>query len=155
MPHLYSDSEKQTLLNKLLPPYNLSPFELATEAGITTKTVYNWRKKSRERGFMSPESRPLSPNQKMTILIETSALNGHELSEYCRRKGIYPLDIEIWKQECLNGLNSSSQKPSSLDRRKIQSLEKELRRKEKALAETAALLVLQKKLNSLWEDEDV
>jgi transposase len=155
MPHLYSAREKESLLNKLLPPYNLSPGELAHEAGITTKTVYNWRKHARARGYMHSESKPYTVSQKWTMLMEVSSFNSHEISEYCRQKGIYPQDIETWKQECLSGMNASPQKTSSWDRRKIQSLEKELKRKEKALAETAALLVLQKKLNSLWEVEDV
>jgi transposase-like protein len=155
MTNLYSETEKQALLTKLLPPYNLSPLELANEIGITTKTVYNWRKKSRERGLMPSEPRRWSAEQKWVMLTETHTLSHHELSEYCRQKGIYPQDIETWRQECLYGLNPHVEKASSWDKRKIQSLEKELRRKEKALAETAALLVLQKKFNSLWEAEDV
>jgi transposase len=154
MTNLYSDTEKQALLKKLEAPYHLSPSELASEAGVATKTVYNWRKKARERGLMPSEQRTRSPEQKWSMLMETNALTSHELSEYCRQKGIYPQEIETWRQECLHGLNSYAHKPSSWDQRKIQSLEKELRRKEKALAETAALLVLQKKFNSLWEAED-
>ena len=96
---------------------------------------------------------------KLAVVIETSALNEEGLAEYCRQKGLYPEQVKTWKQDCLAGFESTpTRKPQALkqsksDRKQIRKLEKELRRKERALAETAALLVLRKKLNAFYEED--
>ena len=93
-------------------------------------------------------------------MIETATLTELELGEYCRSKGLYPEQIARWKKACLQGAETAAeqqkqrQSESKKDKKRIKALEKELRRKEKALAETAALLVLRKKLNALWEENE-
>ena len=78
--------------------------------------------------------------------------------QYCRSKGLYPEQIARWKQACIEGTSSQNPREQATDsqlkiaRKQIRDLEKDLRRKEKALAESAALLILQKKFNALWED---
>ena len=95
------------------------------------------------------------------MVIETAALNEEELAEYCRRKGLYAEQISRWREAAIAG--SETQRPLSVaerrelaqERKKSRKLEKELRRKEKALAEAATLLVLQKKVQAIWgESED-
>jgi transposase len=81
-----------------------------------------------------------------------------ELSAYCRTKGLYPEQTQQWKAACIEGNQSSEhlrnkdKQTSKQDKKRTKELERELRRKDKALAETAALLVLRKKLNALWEN---
>ena len=93
------------------------------------------------------------------MVVETIALSESELSEYCRQKGLYPEQVKTWKQDCLAGFESTparkaqALKQSKSDRKQIRKLEKDLRRKERALAETAALLVLRKKLNAFYEED--
>ena len=88
------------------------------------------------------------------------ALSESELSQYCREKGLYPEQVKRWKQECLQGFQNSESitkeghRQSKADKAQIKALKKELRIKEKALAETAAILVLRKKLNALWSDDE-
>lgn len=92
------------------------------------------------------------------MVIETAGLNEVELSEYCRRKGLYAEQIQQWKQSALLGYKASKQveqdktRSRQEDQKTIKMLERELVRKEKALAETAALLVLRKKCNVIWGD---
>ena len=87
-------------------------------------------------------------------MLETSALPVAELSEYCRGKGLYPEQVKEWKQACIACNTAKSVKrvkttpEQKLDQKRIKELERELHRKEKALAETAALLVLRKKFNA-------
>jgi transposase len=90
------------------------------------------------------------------VVLETAALSEAELSAYCRRKGLYAEQIEAWKQACrrANGPQTASREEQAqrqAQTRRIQELEAELRRKNQALAETAALLVLTKKVQALWE----
>ena len=94
-------------------------------------------------------------------MIETAALNETELAEYCRSKGLYVEQIEHWREAAVAGadterpLSRAERREVQQDRKKIRRLEKDLRRKEKALAEAAALLVLQKKVQEIWgEGED-
>ena len=92
-------------------------------------------------------------------MLETSALNEAELAEYCRKKGLYTDQINAWRSKCMQAnektLTKEHKTGKLTDRKRIKKLEKELNRKEKALAETAALLVLRKKANAIWgENED-
>lgn len=157
MNRIHKESERVAILSKLLPPYNLTVSQLANQEGISPKTVYNWRKKAQQKGiFMSkPSSQNWSAQQKLALVIETSSMTVHELSQFCRQRGLYPNEIEQWKQDCLEAMMVKKSKVSSSEQMRIKMLEKELNRKDKALAETAALLVLQKKLQTLWGDEEI
>ena len=88
------------------------------------------------------------------MVLETASLNEVELSEYCRRQGLYPEQIRAWRKTCQQA-NASAGVTVDRDKRRqqakeIKPLQDELRRKDKALAETAALLVLQKKSAFSW-----
>ena len=97
---------------------------------------------------------------KFLVVMETFAMNEAELAEYCRRKGLYREQIEAWKEVCLqaNGqaFDQSKQLNSQLkeEQQRTKSLEKDLHKKEKALAEAAALLLLRKKAQAIWGDEE-
>jgi len=84
-------------------------------------------------------------------------LNESELSQYCREKGLYPEQVKEWKAACqLSEVERRKQdrEQAKKDKKRIKALERELNRKEKALAETAALLVLRKKFNAFWEEKE-
>lgn len=107
------------------------------------------------------KTKELSPETKLTIIIDTARLNETELAEYCRSKGLYPEQISQWKAQTLTGFSTSEQqtnlnrKQQQADQKQIKQLKQEIKRKDKALAEAAAILILRKKLNALWgEDED-
>ena len=100
----------------------------------------------------------LSAEQRFSIVLETATFSETQLSEYCREQGLYSEQIQQWKQACIDA-NSDDKMPitkaDKQDKKRIKALEKELHRKEKALAETADLLVLRKKFNALYElDEE-
>ena len=101
-----------------------------------------------------------SSETKLATIIETATLSESELSEYCRSKGLYVEQIKAWRTDALQGFSSSKQqslkdkRQQQADRKQIKQLTRELARKEKALAETAALLVLRKKLEAFWEEHE-
>ena len=160
----YSEERKQQILNKLLPPSNMTVAEVARTEGISEQTLYNWREKAKQQGRAVPGSKPTSEQwsaeAKLATVIETASLNEAELSEYCRRQGLYIEQIKAWKADSLRGfMNSREQeletkRQRQSDQKEIKQLKRELREKEKALAETAALLVLRKKLNAFWENDN-
>ena len=104
----------------------------------------------------NPES--WSGENKLAVVIETAALNEEELAKYCRRKGLYVEQISRWREAAIAGaqtlrpLSAEERRELQQERKKTRQLEKEFRRKDKALAETAALLVLQKKAQAIWGD---
>ncbi len=158
----YPKEFKDSIIAKMLPPNNMSVPRLAKDTGIPKDTLYAWRIKYRKTsGDTTPQpsaSEELNSEEKFTAVIESASLNELELSAYCRRKGLYPVQISAWRSSCMQANGSA---PNKLDRSKlriqtkqIKQLESELRRKDKALAETAALLVLKKKVQTLWGDPE-
>ena len=104
----------------------------------------------REQEARRPED--WSAEEKLAAVTEAGRLREAELGEFLRRRGIHQTQLEQWKQAALEALGSSSKasRSSSAETRRIRELEKQLQRKDKALAETAALLVLQKKARAIW-----
>tara|TARA_R110001592_G_scaffold342748_1_gene632755 strand:- start:811 stop:1311 length:501 start_codon:yes stop_codon:yes gene_type:complete len=159
----YAPERKEALLRKLLPPHNLSVAELARQEGMAEQTLYNWRKQAKAGGAAVPGDQKLTDNwsaeARLAVVIETAALSEIELNEYCRSKGLFPQQVKAWKAACLTGQhsakaqNQADREQAKADKRRIRQLERELNRKEKALAEAAALLVLRKKLNAYWGDD--
>jgi len=158
----YPKELKDSIIAKMLPPQNISVPLLAKETGIPTGTLYSWQHKARGRSDSKTVAGNTPSNkERFTIILETASLNEIELGEYCRQRGIYPEHIKNWKDNFIHD-SASSEKMSKTQRQQaqqqsktIQQLQSELRRKDKALAEAAALLVLQKKFQALWtESED-
>ena len=159
----YSTKFKEAILKKLSQS-DLSVSQFARQEGINLSTLYSWQKQFKTTGFSVSKVIPSdkwSAEEKFAIVLETATLSEVEVSEYCRTKGLYPEQIKAWKHACIaaNSTDVSKQKKttsdSKADKKRIKQLEKELNRKEKALAETAALLVLRKKFNAYCgEDED-
>lgn len=158
----YSAERREAILKKMMPPENRTIPEIAKEEGVPTATLYSWRNKARNEGRLMPDG-DVSPSgwssrDKFTAVLETASLNEAELAEYCRSRGLYPEQIKEWRGACeqANDWQASQEKKLKEElkghRRKQAKLETELARKDKALAEAAALLILKKKVQNLWGD---
>lgn len=162
----YSAEIKEAMLKRMMPP-NATPISLLSEeSNIPLSTLYNWRTQSQHQGIAMPsntkKAQHWSAADKLAVVFETRALNQAELGEYCRKKGLYREQIEAWEAAALSGYEQKDQRDkqtqaqSKADQKSIKRLEAELKRKNAALAETAALLVLSKKSRAIWgESEDV
>jgi transposase len=148
--------------------------EVAEGLGVGKSTLNNWIVKSRSHELdsvstdgmfrsneMVKEKRPQdwSREERLEMVIACDSLDEAAMSERCRGKGIYPHHVKQWKLEFVDGtavdLRTRQDSESRGLKHEIKDLKKELWRKEKALAETAALLVLQKKVRAIWgNDED-
>ncbi len=101
-----------------------------------------------------------SSQDKFHAVLETAALSEAERAEYCRQRGLYPEQVQRWRASCegANDRSDAATKQQSearkAERQENKELKRELRRKEAALAETAALLTLRKKARAIWGDED-
>lgn len=160
----YSAERKEAILRRMMPPENRPVSALAKETGITEQTLYTWRRQLKNQGMPVPgdgkNPEGWSSEDKFAVVLETAALNEAELAEYCRRRGLYVEQIAAWREACRSAnANAGEQarshrEQSKEDRKRIRQLEKELNRKEKALAEAAALLVLRKKAQAIWGDKE-
>ncbi len=161
----YPQERKQAVLEKMMPPNNVAVSVLAQETGISNVTLYHWRKQARSGGIVVPgdgrNPENWSPEDKFAVVLETAALNEAELAEYCRKKGLFTEQIVAWKEICMQAnATAAEQTRATRDlarsaKKEIKELKRDLRHKEKALAETAALLVLRKKMHAIWgEGED-
>lgn len=158
----YSAERKEAVLKKMLPPNNRSIREIAEEEGISEATLYNWRKAARAEGRLLPEGDQTPEGwtaaDKFAAVVETAALNEAELSVWCRERGLYPEQIRQWRRACEQAndwdrtQNDRLKAARKADQQRLKELERELKKKEKALAETAALLVLSKKAAAIWGD---
>lgn len=156
----YSKDQKEALLKRMMPPNPVSVPTLSKETGIPEGTLYTWKSHYQNQGHAVPatDKRPeqWSAQDKLAIVCEARSLKGVELGEYCRKKGLYPEQIKNWEASALKGYQLQDQQDkqqltqTKADRLKIEQLEAELRRKDAALAETAALLVLSKKAQAIW-----
>ena len=160
----YSQERKESVLRKMLPPHNRPLAELAAEEGISEATLYNWRREARNQGRLLPDGATgpegWSAADKFAAVVETAALNDTELGEYCRKRGLYPEQVHAWRAACEQANDWSGERARrshaehSALRRQVRALQRDLQHKEKALAETAALLVLSKKAAAIWGDVD-
>jgi hypothetical protein len=103
-------------------------------------------------------SKARTAQEKLRIVHEASQLDDGKLGAFLRREGLHEAQLREWIEAVTTALSTSTPKrgnrKSPKETKRIRELEKDLRRKEKALAEVTALLVLKKKLEALWGDED-
>ena len=166
----YSDTFKIEAVKKvLLRSGGASKVEIASSLGIANSTLHGWVKAVENKdlsesptsvGFDDKKIPQWTAQEKFEIIVSTANLSQEQLSEYCRKKGIFPHHVKAWKQDFIDGSttqNSSKQKSETKAlKNEVKKLAKELRRKDRALAETAALLVLKKKVEDYWglDEED-
>jgi transposase len=161
----YSNGFKARMVQRMSGPERISATALSKEVGVSQATLSRWlrtsstlvqvdgRRDGREAGGKSP--RRWTVEEKLRVLSETSKLSDDDLGAFLRREGLHTAQIEEWRRlasEALIGTRKRSTK--SPETKRIKELEKELLRKDQALAEVAALLALKKKAQQIWGDED-
>lgn len=157
----YSSEFKEQIVRKMMPPSNQTVARISRETGIAAPTLYSWRNQFRTQGHVVPASdtNPEGWNwkTKAAAVIATQSMNEAEKAEYCRKNGLYIEQLEAWESafEVAEDFKSPTSKAQeAAARKKVKQLEKELRRKDKALAEAAALLVLSKKVQAIWGTQE-
>lgn len=149
-----SPERKSAALAKLLPPYNMSVASVSQSDGISEATLYYWRNQIKAEGKPVPGTDKTTEEwpaeARLAVIIETATLSETELAEYCRKKGLYAEQIMQWKQAFLQVPSLSDRAALKQSQKENKQLKRELNRKEKALAEAAAILVLRKRLQDFY-----
>ena len=159
----YSQELRDHILKRVLPPQSDSIERVAREEGISEQTIRNWKAQAISENYApsgNDEPEKWSSQDKFLIVLETSGMSETDLAEYARQKGLYVEQIAEWRDACINANGGMARMARSLNaalkesEKEKRRLEKELQRKEKALAEAAALLVLRKKLEAIWGESE-
>jgi transposase-like protein len=156
----YSPEFKEKLLAKVFSQNAPRVVELARKAGIPHPTLATWitMRKKKHTQFNSGDPKDKSAVTKLQAVSDTLKMTEAEKSAYCRQHEFYMHQLDEWKTQMLSGFEGGSSKEQKSEHRQymteIKQLKKELNRKEKALAETSALLVLKKKANLIWRDDE-
>jgi len=162
MAQRYSAEFKKSAVEKLLARGSRPVAEIIEELGVASPTLYQWKLDFARDGGMKKSSRPQdrSSEEKLKILNEYVSAPVEERGEILRRLGVHKEHVEEWQSQVLKALKYGAigkhveRSERAEDRRKIKDLEKDLRRKNAALAETTALLVLKKKADLIWGIEE-
>ena len=160
----YPKAFRETMMCKLLSPGSPGVQVLAQEHGVSKNALYRWRAEYERNSAMGDDhlkKRPQdwSAEEKLQAVMDTANLNEAGLGEYCRRNGLHTEVLEIWRETCLTSIRKGPRinPVEKALQKENRELKRDLRRKEKALAEATALLILKKKAALIWgtdgEDE--
>jgi transposase len=153
----YGQEFKDKAVARLLPPESAPVEVVSREVGIGVGTLERWREDALTR---PARARTWSAGARLEAVVTTAAMNEASKSGWCREHGIYPGELDKWRASCTTALADPQDAPASAQAtraaaRRIKELERDLLRKDRALAETAALLVLTKKVSAIFSrDED-
>ncbi len=154
----HSEEFKDAIVTKILNRGSQSVASVCENEGVPKGTAMNWvNARAKVSGVKkNKNSKNWSPEQKLKAITDTFAMSEEDLGTYLRANGLHSHQLKEWKSEILNGLSSTKKSPKTKDDRdkKIQKLEKEITRKDRALAEASALLILQKKVSLIWGSSD-
>ena len=162
----HSEEFREQALNKVRQRGTRSVSDIAEELNMSAGTLRKWWARSNRSAVQAAPTAELpsalaaeswSAAQRLLALQETHGLSGAALNAWCRERGLFEHQLIAWR-DAFCAIAAPETRDAKLALRELQTrhdgLQRELRRKEKALAEAAALLVLQKKFQALWEDED-
>lgn len=136
----------------MLPPESASPEDVSRDLGVSAATLERWRSDALSR---PARERAWTAAARFDAVITTASMDEATRNAWCRENGVYPEELSRWREAATQALAEPEEARASpletkADRKRIQTLERELRRKDKALAETAALLVLSKKVEAIF-----
>lgn len=153
------------MVAKLCTPNGPSVYHLSKETGISPKTLYNWIEVFGGTNRVTKDRRPddWSQEERLQAVLEAQALSEEDLGDFLRKNGLHSHDIEAWKKDIFDlvstptkGRGRPKKDPElAAAQEELKKVKRDLRRKEKALAEQTAIVILQKKAQELWgTDED-
>lgn len=154
-----SPQAKESIVKKVLSSDGRTLSEIAKAHNIGVSTLGRWLRSYRKNGIISHKdkdytSTKLSSQIKLEHLLSTTSLNDKEVGAYCRKNGIYSFQLTEWKKEFMAEKKETSQELNIAELKALRDenkkLKQEVRRKDSALAEATALLILKKKAALIW-----
>jgi hypothetical protein len=150
---------RQAIIDRMNQPGSPSISVISEETGVSKHTLYAWLSRDRRlkqndhnstsRRMMTKRFKPRSPSIKFALLAESHSLTGSDLKDFCNKREVSLEELLSWRDLALSGIEIADRDGIGSTRKEhdqiVRSLEEDLKRKNEALAEAAALLILQKK----------
>jgi len=157
----YSAQFRNTILQKMIGPEKRTAPDLSEEYGVSVATIYGWKAKLKD-GTLSvmgneSSSNERSPSEKLMLLLESKKVSEADMGEWLRRNGLHSQHLELWEQELRTLLERKGTEQNSemkSIRKELKLRDKEIQRKDKALAELSTIIALQKKTSLLFQDPE-
>ncbi len=151
----YGQEFKDRAVARLLPPESAPLKDVANEIGVGVGTLERWRSDALAQ---PARERVWTAAARFDAVLTTAAMDEAGKSSWCRANGVYPQELSNWRETAMSSLSGTdvprtSAQETKQNRRRIKELEREVNRKNKALAETAALLVLSKKVAAIFNKD--
>lgn len=157
----YSTKIRQAVLRKVLPPRGASVRDVALEFGISEQAINGWMKLVQEgkltAGTEDAGPRHKAASEKLALLLESKLVGPDRLGEWLREKGLHSEHLPLWEQELRDLMDDKATGDKAelqALKKRTRQLERELERKNAALAELAALMALKKKADEIWGERE-
>ena len=154
----YSTAFKARVLQRLVGPRAISANRLAAEVGVPQVTLSRWLASARSVSPMTTPQKQWTGAQKLRVVLAAQGVSETELGALLRREGLHAAQLDEWRAAAEAALEPASRRRAKAvphpDTTRLAEVERELRRKEAALAEAAALLVLKKNWRRTGRDGD-
>lgn len=157
----YTEAFRKQALEKVYNRGDRTVQAVAEDLNMNPWTLKNWMKLPKETvgsqaNLTTKRPQDWSLSERFQLILDSQGKQGEVLNAWCREQGIFPHHLQQWREAFESGTSDTAKTRSEIRDLKAsqQTLQRELKRKEKALAEAAALLVLQKKFQALWEEKD-
>jgi transposase len=155
----YSEEFKEQMVRKMTGPSKMSANRLSQECGVGQPTLSKWLREAKVSAMTtSTKSRSRkrwTAAEKLRVVMAAAAAGEEGRGELLRREGLHEADLERFQNDLSEEPKSASPRRDAGERKRIKELEREVRRKDKALAEATALVVLSKKLNAYFGGDEV
>lgn len=154
----FSQEFKKSIVEKLLSNNSPGIAALSIEAGVSKKTIYNWKQQfcyKADLNGVKPQRSPRnwSHAERFKALMETFSLTEEQLGKWLREKGLHSQHLELWRKEMENQIiERKEEKELKVANKKIHNLESEIQKKDKTISELMTMLMIKKKFPNIWED---
>jgi len=159
----YSVGFRNSVLRKVLPPENRSVYQVAKEVGISAITIQSWLSRLKdgtmiiEAGDFEPTPGQRGAEEKLKLLLESKSVTDANLGDWLRRHGLHSEHLSLWEQELGDILKDKQQqlrKENAELKKQIKQLQREITKKDKAMAEALAIITLKKKVAAIYANMD-
>lgn len=156
----YSEDFKRAAVAKMTSPGGPSATLLSGELGISQSSLSRWLRERVTLAINGEDMKQRRPDdwtaeEKVAAVLDYEKIPEEQRGTFLRERGLHEATVGRWKLEIIEGmkLKPFAQGKKDPQQKRIAALERELRRKESALAEAAALLILKKKADAIWGEE--
>jgi transposase-like protein len=157
MKRAYSPDFKRSIVQKIMMPGGPGIMEIAKQVGVHHTSIRHWRRLYAINSPMNSSNKK-TPEEKFKLVFESLSLSKNELGEFLRKHGLHTAELDEWKKAFFDSQKAPGRPRKDPElasvKKKNKEIERDLRRKDRALAEMSARIILLKKSRLLWGEPE-